>query len=80
VNVMANWRGRQEIGAYNTVLPEEACEAVRKLVEHSDFARHAHHANIAPDTPYTSLATTRAAKLPALRYSYRNRPHRWRKP
>jgi hypothetical protein len=55
VNVMANWRGRQEIGAYNTVLPEEACEAVRKLVEHSDFARHAHHANIAPDTPYTSL-------------------------
>jgi len=55
VNATANWRGRQEIGFYTVVLPPDRCELVRTLVERSDFARHAHGANIAPDTPYTSL-------------------------
>jgi len=55
LSLTANWRGRQEIGFYSGLLPADRSEAVRTLVQRSDFARHAHHGNIAPDTPYTSL-------------------------
>jgi hypothetical protein len=55
VNAAANWRGRQEMGFYNFVVPEDRCDLVRKVVERSNFARHASHGDLAPDTPYTSL-------------------------
>jgi hypothetical protein len=54
--VTANWRGRQEIGFYNFVLPADRCEGVRTLVERSGFARHAFHGVMQPDTPHASLA------------------------
>jgi len=55
VNAAANWRGRQEIGFYNFVLPEDRCEPVRTVVERSNFSRYASQGDLAPDTPYTSL-------------------------